>query len=218
MPEIIIKFFSLCLIIFILSMHQAQAKSVNSNNFLLPKSFKINDAYLPPLETPTVSKQTVTVTTQKANTPVKTTKTNAVTTSDEVKKTTSAVNTVKTSTPKTVTLQTNPVKKTVAETKVGNNSSSLQYLVKSYAYSYANTLNATIISLSQTGITPVSCNTSKGQIIARLDSGKEIFILLVPYSEKLTSIRITPADGIYNLPMAIINQIFTAIEDNLITG
>jgi len=97
-----------------------------------------------------------------------------------------------------------------------NNLFSVQNLIKTYNNSYTNTFKAAIMAISTSGASPVSFNTSKGQIIAKLDSDKEILILIVPYSEKSTSIRITPADGNYNIPMSGIKKLFKAIDENLI--
>lgn len=164
------KIISLTLIIlFSLLICKLEVSAETQNNFILPKSFKVNEQ----------TNKTV----------------------------------------QTKTIQTKPVVKTVPVVKQEppKTQVSLENLVKNYKNSYADTLKSTIVSLNMMGIKTTSYNTQKGQIIAKLPSGKEIFVLIVPFSENQTSIRITPANGEYNLPMDIINEIFSAVEDNLHT-
>lgn len=199
----LIKILAIILILLFGCGYQTNAKETANSckNFILPKTFKINDDYLPPLNTKPITKPTVKTTV----TPVKTEKIVQPPPKAPVKPTV-----------KTVSI---PVKKDITPVSVPNivNTVSLTNLVKSYKYSYTDTLQSTIISLSSLEITPVSYNTEKGQISAKLSSGKEIFILIVPFSENYTCVRITPTDGNYNLPMTTINQIFSAISDNLKT-
>lgn len=96
---------------------------------------------------------------------------------------------------------------------------SLTNLIKNYEYDYSSTFKLTLDTLVQFNVIPIDCDSAKGQIRARLaSSGREIFILLLPSSQKLTHVRITPADGNYNLPLGFVNQIFDAIDKNLQGG
>lgn len=96
---------------------------------------------------------------------------------------------------------------------------SLTNLIKNYNYDYASTFKLTLNTLPQFNIIPLDCDSSKGQIRAKLAStGKELFILLLPSNQNLTNVRITPADGNYNLPTGLVNQIFDAIGKNLQGG
>jgi hypothetical protein len=116
------------------------------------------------------------------------------------------------------TMPQRPVVQTVQKQPVATvvyNNISLTSLVKNYKYSYDDTLKSTMVSLLEAGLTPVSYNTDKGQIIARLSSGKEVFVLIVPFGNTYTCVRITPTDGNYNLPMNTINQVFSSIDLNL---
>lgn len=218
--------------------HSAKAEGNSGKNFILPKTFKINDEFLPPLDVKskpkqnkTVSTDTIPVTVYKANSvntstvnkAVQTIKTNSTETSTQVKSPIPAVykqpTAVITTTPaknnndKTSIIQTNPIKTNSANKT--NKTASLTNLIKNYEYAYADTLKSTIITLSSMGITPDSYNTERGQIIAKLPSGKEIFILVAPFKDTSSCVRITPTDGNYNLPMTTINEIFSNIGDNL---
>lgn len=200
----------------------AKAEGNSGKNFILPKTFKINDKFLPPLDAKTQPAQNKTVSTGTIQ--VKVYKPNSVVTSTPVKNTPPAVykqpSSIVTKTPaknnnaKSSTVQTNPIKINTANK--ANNSASLTNLIKNYECAYADTLKSTIIALSAMGITPESYNTERGQIVAKLPSGKEIFILVVPSNNgSSTNVRITPTDGNYNLPMITINEIFSNIGGSL---
>jgi len=92
---------------------------------------------------------------------------------------------------------------------------SLAELIENFNYEYHKTLRSTMATLTQLKIKPMSYDSSKGQIRAELNSGKEIFILLLPSQEKLTHVRITPADGRYNISRELVSDIFRDIKRNL---
>lgn len=240
MIKTIIKLAVIILIALVLCGFDLSAKAqVNSGkNFILPKTFKINDEFLPPLDakqnlpqSKTVSTETTPVKVIKPNTvitststpKVQTVKTNSVVTSTQTKNKIPAVykqpaaiittSPAKNNSVKSTVIQTNPIKTNTINKS--NNATSITNLIKNYESSYADTLKSTIIALSAMGITPDSYNTEKGQIIAKLQSGKEIFVLLVPFKEDSTCVRITPTDGIYNIPLNTINEIFSNINANL---
>lgn len=109
------------------------------------------------------------------------------------------------------------VKEEKAVTKTINDVS-LTNLIKNYDYDYASTFKSTLNTLFQSDITLVAYDSNSGQIKARLKSGRELFILLLPSQDKLTHVRITPADGRYDLPMDIVNGIFKGIGRSLYSG
>jgi len=224
MIKTIIKLIVIIIIALVLCGFNISAKAEGSSgkNFILPKTFKINDEFLPPLDTKSDSLQKKTISTETI--PVKIIKPNIVTTSTNnskekvptVYKQSSVVITTssaKNNSVKSTVVQTNPVK--INPVNKSNNATSLTNLIKNYESSYADTLKSTIIALSAIGITPDSYNTERGQIIAKLPSGKEIFILVVPFTDNSTGVRITPTDGNYNLPLTTINEIFSNIGENL---
>lgn len=92
---------------------------------------------------------------------------------------------------------------------------SLTDLVRNFSYEYSKTLRSTMATLTQFNIKPVCYDSSRGQIKAELKTGKELFIILLPSQEKLTHVRITPADGRYNISKELVNDIFKNIERNL---
>lgn len=108
--------------------------------------------------------------------------------------------------------------KTTAPENTANTDISLTNLIQNYKYDYASTFKSTLNVLFQLDITPTEYDTNSGQIKARLASGKEIFILLLPSQEKLTHVRITPADGHYNIPVEVIYSIFKSLDRSLYSG
>ncbi|HBG47919.1 MAG TPA: hypothetical protein DDW90_00075 [Cyanobacteria bacterium UBA9971] len=240
MIKIIIKLTVIILIALVLCGFElsSKAEGTSGKNFILPKTFKINDEFLPPLDAKPNLPQNKTVSTEPtpikvikpnavitstSNPKVQTVKTNSVTTSTQTKNKIPVVykqpdavittNPAKNNNVKSTVIQTNPIK-TNTINKSGN-ATSITNLIKNYESSYADTLKSTIIALSAMGIIPESYNTEKGQIIAKLPSGKEIFILLVPFKEDTTCVRITPTDGNYNISLYTINEIFSNIKENL---
>lgn len=260
MKNKIIKFIILSIFCLIAYSLQVEAKTPDNsgNNFLLPKTFKINEKLLPPLDTKSKQQQNKSVTksiisenksnntsttnTVNTNVNAKEKKSSVTVNSTPVKKETLVIykqpssTVIKTSNqpsikqslikenqkvvpssitsvPKTI-IKTNPA---ISVIKPNNtlSAASLSNLVKNYEYSYEDTLKSTLMALSESGIVPVSYNTERGQIVAKFASGKEIFVLLVPFSENFTCVRITPNDGNYYLPMSTINQIFSSIDINL---
>ena len=92
---------------------------------------------------------------------------------------------------------------------------SLIDFIRNFNYGYSKTFRLTMATLTQFDITPLFYDSSKGQIRAKFKSGKEIFILLLPSQEKLTHVRITPADGHYDFSKDLISNIFKNIDRNL---
>lgn len=92
---------------------------------------------------------------------------------------------------------------------------SLVNLVRTLKCDYSSAFMSTLGTLVDKGITLLEYDSTKGQIKARLASGRDLFILLLPSKEKLTYMRITPADGRYDIPVDTINQLFNDIDQNL---
>lgn len=95
---------------------------------------------------------------------------------------------------------------------------SLGCLVKNFEYDYENTFNSTLSTLLQLNIIPVDFDSTRGQIRARLKSGKELFIFLLPSKAKMTHVRITPANGRYDIPTGLIDNIFKTLGQSLYIG
>jgi len=95
---------------------------------------------------------------------------------------------------------------------------SLANLVKSFEYDYASTFKSALNTLLLFDIVPCEYDSTRGQIKARLASGRELFVLVLPSDEKMTHIRITPADGRYDISVELVNNIFRAIGRNLYSG
>lgn len=224
---------SITIIFLSLSGTELKVEAQNANKFLLPKTFKIQNYPV----SQTVSTENKRNSEHKPNSsgiysgmPVKTNKSGTSTIStDKIQiKTNHTLQTIQTRQNiesnniqtnsvrvNNTVIQTNPVVKTIKKEKKSeqvDKSVSLKNLVKNYKNSYNDTLKSTVASLNIMGITIISYNTQKGQIIAKLPSGKEIFVLIVPFSAERTCVRITPVDGEYNLPGNTIEEIFSEIE------
>ena len=89
---------------------------------------------------------------------------------------------------------------------------SLSNFIKGYNYSYSDTYVATLAALTSSNVELISYNSSKGTIKAKLSGGKMLYIVLIYSQPKSTQVRITPADGVYDLPDTLIEQIFGNIK------
>ncbi|OGI19762.1 MAG: hypothetical protein A2287_01705 [Candidatus Melainabacteria bacterium RIFOXYA12_FULL_32_12] len=93
---------------------------------------------------------------------------------------------------------------------------SLLDCIKQYRYQYLDTFICTLAALSNAKIAVTSYNTSKGEIKAKLNDGKGLYILVVSTQSNMTQVRITPADGVYDIPTATTNKLFEGIRLELI--
>lgn len=93
---------------------------------------------------------------------------------------------------------------------------SLSDCIKQYRYQYLDTFISTLAALSNSRINIDSYNTSKGEIKAKLSNGKGVYILINAPQSNATQVRITPADGIYDIPKETINKIFENIKVELV--
>ncbi len=169
-----------------------------AEDYILPKTFSIEKpTMLPAYEVPEK---------QPENTPVKT---SPVEVKQEKSDNTAAVSVKQEQQPENVKTTSYNISAPV-KTDI-----SLTDLIKNFNYSYPKTFRSTMTTLMQFNIKPVSYDSSKGEIKAKLDSGKEIFILLLPSQKKLTYVRITPADGRYDISKELVSQIFKNLERNL---
>jgi len=92
---------------------------------------------------------------------------------------------------------------------------SLTELIRNYKYDYFRTLVSILVSLEELNLGQIYFDSSKGQIFVSPANGKDIFILLLPSQDNLTSVRITPADGQYNINREMVNSIFSRIDHNI---
>ncbi|EKE04577.1 MAG: hypothetical protein ACD_20C00047G0007 [uncultured bacterium] len=92
---------------------------------------------------------------------------------------------------------------------------SLSDCIKQYRYQYLDTFISTLAALSNSKINITSYNTSKGEIKAKLGNGKGLYILVNAPQSNMTQVRITPADGIYDIPAETISKLFEDIRIEL---
>jgi hypothetical protein len=90
----------------------------------------------------------------------------------------------------------------------------LNNFIKSYQKPYMNVYISTLTTLSDTQ-TVTSYDSSKGEIKTRLKNGKELYVLVVPFQNNTTKVRITPGDGVYDIPSETIATMFSGINSEL---
>lgn len=200
----------------------ASAKDLNSG-YILPKTFKINDKYLPPLNSTPPSNpakgETSTITVIKGNqkTTVKTPK--AITTrtshtsSTPPKESNVTLKPVKTPQSQNITKTpaTTPAKPFITSVS-SPKTVSLTSLVRKYDLAYPEAFRSAVLALSDMQIPAENFNSATGQIVFRLKNRKEFFMLIAPFEQNASFIRITPADGDYAVSLESLDQIFSAIS------
>jgi len=92
---------------------------------------------------------------------------------------------------------------------------SLTDFVRSFNASYSNTFVATLYALSEAKIEVLSFNSLEGKIYARLYRAKDLYVLIQPFNSKVTLVRITPADGVYNIPDTLVKEFFNNLKIEL---
>lgn len=95
---------------------------------------------------------------------------------------------------------------------VVTNDTSLTNHIREYKYRYLDTFIATLAVLSNSKLNITSYNTAKGEILASTITGKELYILVVSPQNNLTQVRITPADGVYDIPADTVKKLLDSIK------
>ncbi len=96
-----------------------------------------------------------------------------------------------------------------------NSSQNLLDHLKAYDASYMEVYVNTIATLTDLDTKILSFNSEKGHINARISGDKEVFIIILPVNQKLTYIRVTPANGEYDLSQKFLSNFFTKIQSKL---
>ena len=91
---------------------------------------------------------------------------------------------------------------------------SLSNFIKNFNASYSSTFVATLYSLAESKVEIISFNSLEGKIYAKLYK-KDLYVLVNPINNKTTSVRITPADGVYNIPDTLIKVFFSNLINEL---
>jgi hypothetical protein len=104
---------------------------------------------------------------------------------------------------------------TKGDEKLSKPNTSLSDHIRQYNYQYLDTFISVLAVLSRSKVAIDSYNTSKGEIKAKLGNGKEVYILVVSPQIDLTQVRITPSDGVYNIPLDMLNRVFENIKVEL---
>jgi|GEM_PF-2892462 len=95
---------------------------------------------------------------------------------------------------------------------------SLSDFIGSFNASYSNTFTSTLYALSSSNAEILSFNSLEGKIYARLYNRKDLYILVHTVNDRNTSVRITPTDGVYNIPNSLVKEVFTDIKRELIVN
>lgn len=94
---------------------------------------------------------------------------------------------------------------------------SLSDFIKSYPYGYSETLLSTLATIADLKVIELdSYNSAKGEIKAKLVNGKRLYIVIFPSNDKLTYVRVTPADGVYDIPDKFLDNFFRNLNLELI--
>ena len=89
---------------------------------------------------------------------------------------------------------------------------SLNDFIRSYDKDYSKVFISTLAAVSKMKLGISTFNSSRGEIRAKLQNSKELFIVIHPSDDKNTQVRITPANGIYDIDEDIAREIFKNIK------
>jgi len=130
---------------------------------------------------------------------------------DKIKPVQKAKPQVKTKMPISIKPEKNPVSNS-------NKALSLSHYIKNINSSYSNTFMIVLSALSDSKAEILSFNSMDGKIYARLSNHKNLYVLIHPVNSKITSVRITPADGIYNISDTFADSIFEKLDRTNFSG
>lgn len=69
--------------------------------------------------------------------------------------------------------------------------------------------------LDENGFEIISFDTKSGRIFANYKNEKPIYVTVSQYNDENVLIKITPADGIYNIPARVTNSVFNDLNKSL---
>ncbi|MDD3594141.1 MAG: hypothetical protein PHX18_05900 [Candidatus Gastranaerophilales bacterium] len=96
-----------------------------------------------------------------------------------------------------------------------NINSSLTQYINYYQGGYDNVFMAVVSTIEKSDINLVSFDSQSGRIFCNYKGQKPMFVSVSEYNDKTVMVKVTPADGIYNIPSAEINKIFGGINTTL---
>lgn len=80
---------------------------------------------------------------------------------------------------------------------------------------YDDVFIVAISALAKSPVTVVSFDSASGRIFCNYKNIKAIYAIVESPSSNSTIIKITPADGNYNIPLTIINKIFEDVNSSI---
>lgn len=96
-----------------------------------------------------------------------------------------------------------------------NVNTSVSRHINYYQGSYDKVFMATVSTIEKSDINLVSFDSESGRIFCNYKGQKPMFVSVSEYNDKTVMVKVTPADGVYNLPSGEINRIFGNINTAL---
>ena len=91
--------------------------------------------------------------------------------------------------------------------------SSYQYFTAPYDKVFAHLVGI----VDNTELEVVSYDSASGRIFANYKNAKPVYITVSQHNSSTILVKITPADGIYDLPTNLISKIFTELNNSLVS-
>jgi len=89
---------------------------------------------------------------------------------------------------------------------------SLSDYMKTFPHDYLTTYMTALNALNDPKISISDFDSRSGEINAVYNNVKGLYVMVIPESDKSTIVRITPYDGIYDLPDDLIDVIFSRMR------
>ena len=88
-------------------------------------------------------------------------------------------------------------------------------LVQYFPYSYDKVFSHLLGVVDASELEVTSYDSTSGRIFANYKKEKPIYITVSKYNNASVMVKITPADGIYNIPASVTDKIFSGLSKSL---
>ena len=85
----------------------------------------------------------------------------------------------------------------------------------SQIFSYDKVYSHLLGIIDASDLEVISYDSATGRIFANYKKEKPIYITVSKYNSASVMVKITPADGVYNIPASVTDKIFTGLEKSL---
>ena len=96
-----------------------------------------------------------------------------------------------------------------------NVSQSITNVIQYFNYPYDKVFSHLLGVLENSELELVSYDSQKGRIFSNYKGEKPIYITVSQYNSSNVMVKITPADGIYNIPAGVTDKIFAELNRSL---